>query len=233
MVMARGLRPGLILFSAVLLYATAVRAAGMMVCLPPERTVCAVSRQVTFPAQVDGTDLKILNTVRYEGAFLENGGDTPVVDALGILLENTGDRHIRTAWVMLTGAGETRMFLARDLPPGSRAILLEIGGAAWTDQPFDSVAGGAQTGEEDLLAAGWLEIREVDMGAVAVTNLTEGTLLDLELTYKNYLSDGDVYQGGIAYRCRIPTLHPGQTYILTPSHYAAGYSRFVYAQQTP
>ena len=74
-----------------------------------------------------------------------------------------------------------------------------------------------------------LEIRDVDMGAVTVTNRTDGTFYDLELTYKNYLADADVYQGGIAYRCTVDTLHPGQSITLYPSHYAAGYSRFVYA----
>lgn len=231
--MIKGLRIGLLLVAMVVFYTCAQQAAAMVVCLPPERTVCTVLRQkegeLSFPVCLEGTTLKILSTVCYEGAFLENGSNTPVVDVLGILVENTGESHIRSAWVMLCGAGETGMFLARDLPPGSRTILLETGGAAWTKGPFFSACGSAETGEADLLATGQLEIQEESIGTVVVTNRTKQTLFDLELSYKNYLSDADIYQGGIVYRCAIGTLHPGQSVTVSPGHYAAGYSRFVYA----
>ena len=217
-----------ILLTCLVFYITALRAAGMMVNLPPERTVCAMSRQSPFPAQVEGTTLQVLHTVCYEGADLERGEDTPLVNALGILVENTGQAHIRTAWVMLAGEGETYFFLAQDLPPGSRTILLETGGALWTGESFYSVTGGAATAPVDLLASGQLEIGDLDLGTVTVTNRTENTLTDLTLTYKNYLTDGDIYQGGIAYHHKIPILYPGQTLDITPSRYCAGYSRFVY-----
>ena len=236
--MKRGFRYVLLLFAVAVLYTTALGAAGMMVSIPPDQTVCTMSRQesgkVTFPADVAGTPLRALRTVRYEGAFLENGGDTPIVDGLGLLVENTGEHHIRSAWVMLTGAGETFFFLARDLPPFSRTVLLEIGGAFGNITSFDFITGNAETVEEpDLLARGDIEIVPVDLGSVTVTNRTEQTIGTLELTYKNYLEGADRYQGGICYRCRIYQLRPGQTVTLRPAHYAAGYSRFVYAETVP
>lgn len=229
----KGLRLGLVLLSGIMLYATALKAAGMVVCLPPERTVCAIKEgNLQFPLSLNDTSLKILRTICYEGPYLENGSNEPVVNALALLVENTGQSHIRTAWVMLTTAEETYFFLAQDLPPGSRTILLESHGQLWTREPFCFATGGAETAEEDLLSKGQLEIREVDMGSVVVTNRTEETIRDLELTYKNYLSDARVYQGGIAYRCTIDILNPGQSVTLYPSRYAAGYSRFVYACST-
>ena len=210
-------------------YITALRAAGMMVCLPPEQTVCAMTQQGLLPAQVAGTALRVLNTVCYEGPSLDTGEDVPLANALAIMVENTGTEHIRTGWVMLSGAGNRYLFLARDLPPGSRTILLETSGASWTREPFDSLTGGATTAPDDLLTAGQLEIRNVDLGSVSVKNLSESTLTDVMLTYKNYLSEADVYQGGIAYGYQIPLLHPGQSITISPGHYCAGYSRFVYA----
>ena len=217
------------LVTCLVFYITALRAAGIMVCLPAEQTVCAMTQQGLLPAQVPGTALRVLDTVCYEGPSLDTGEDIPIANAMAILVENTGTEHIRTGWVMLTGAGERYLFLARDLPPGSRTILLETGGASWTQEPFDSITGGATTAPEDLLAAGQLEIRDVDLGSVSVTNLSESTLTDVMLTYKNYLSEADVYQGGIAYGYQIPLLHPGETITISPGHYCAGYSRFVYA----
>lgn len=221
---------GLVLLSGILLYVTTLKAAGMVECLPPERTVCTMTRQeLQFPAAVEGTTLRILNTVCYEGAFLENGGDTPVVDVLGIMLENTGESHVRTAWVMLSKAGERFCFFARDLPPGSRTIVLESAGTLWRDETFDSVCGGAEISQEDLLVSEDVEITPAEMGSVFVTNHTDHSLYELELIYKNYLEEDSVYLGGVAYEHRIPILQSGETVTIYPSRYAAGYSRFVRA----
>ena len=233
--MKRGFRFVLFLFAAVVLYTTALGAAGMMVTAPPDRTVCTMTRQemgrVVFPADVKGTPLRVLRTVRYEGPFLEDGGDTPIVDGLGLLVENTGEKHIRSAWVMLTKAEEAYFFLARDLPPYSRTVLLEIGGAYGIATSFDFITGSAETAEKaDLLAKGEVEIVPLELGSVAVTNRTNRTMPSLELTYKNYLEGANRYQGGICYRCMVYDLQPGQTVTLHPAHYATGYSRFVYAQ---
>ena len=221
------------LLSCLVFYVTALRVAGMMVCLPAEQTVCTLTRQesrvLAFPATVEGTSLKVLDMVHYEGAFLEDGGDTPIIDAMGILVENTGEHHVRSAWVKLTGAGKSYHFRGQDLPPGSRTILLETGGALWRGESFESITGGAETAEEDLLASGQLEITDVDIGSVAIKNLSEEPFFNLELTYKNYLCDGDIYQGGISYHHTIPVLRSGQTLTIFPERYASGYSRFVYA----
>lgn len=229
-IMKRGWAVWGILLTAVVFYATALQAAGMVVCRPIEQTVCTMIRPgLQFPVSVEGTNLRILRTVCYEGAFLENGGNTPVANVLGILVENTGESHISTAWIMLSGGGERWLFMARDLPAGSRTILLETGGALWKEGSFLSACGGAETAETDLLAGGKLEITDVDLGSVAVTNLSDESFFNLELTYKNYLGDADIYQGGIAYHYTLPVLRPGQTITIDPERYASGYSRFVYA----
>lgn len=235
--MKRGFHILLFLFAAVVLYTTALGAAGMMVTIPPDRTVCTMTRQetgsVVFPADVKGTPLRVLRTVGYEGPFLEDGGDTPIVDGLGILVENTGEKHIRSAWVMLTKAEEIYFFLARDLPPYSRTVVLEIGGAYGIATSFDFIAGSAETAQKpNLLTKSEVEIVPEDLGSVTVTNRTNRTMPELELTYKNYLPGADRYQGGICYRCMVYDLQPGQTVTLYPAHYADGYSRFVYAALT-
>ena len=220
-----------VLLTAVVCYSTALQVAGMMVCRPTDQTVCAVTRQeLQLPISLEGTPLKILSVLSYEGAFLEDGGNTPVAEVLCILVENTGDSHIRSARIILCGEERMYSFQARDLPPGSRTILLETGGAPWVREgEFCYACGSAETVQEDLLTAGQLEITPVDMGSVAVTNCSEQTLTDLELTYKNYLADADVYQGGISYRHVLPVLQPGETVTINPERYASGYSRFVYA----
>ena len=237
MVMFRGLRVGMVLLSGVLLYATAMETAGAVVLHPVARTVCTVGQTeeqaaVTFPVDLAGTTLRIESVVYYEGAFLEDAGqEEPVVGAMALLVRNTGRKALKTAHITLTGENGTYRFLGRHIPADSRILLLETDGAAWNRDPVFRAEGEATGEGPDLLQLGEVEIRDVDMGTVAVTNRTERTLQNLHLSYKNYLADGDLYQGGICYEETVERLEPGQTVLLTPLRYAMGYSRFVYAQE--
>lgn len=237
MIMVMGLRVGLVLLSGVLLYATAVDAAGAVVLHPVARTVCTVGQAeekeaVTFPVDLEGTTLRIESIVYYEGAFLEDAQqEEPVVGVMTLLVRNTGQKALETARITLAGENGTYCFLGRHIPADSRILLLETSGAAWNRDPIFRAEGEMTEEGPDLLRLGEVEILDVDMGTVAVTNRTERTLQNLHLSYKNYLADGDLYQGGICYEETVKLLEPGQTVLLTPGRYARGYSRFVYAQE--
>lgn len=234
--MVRGLRAGLMLFSGVLLYITALQAAGAVVLHPIERTVCCVSvvpkaEPLSFPLELAGTTLRAEGTVYYEGPFLENGTQEPVTGALALLVRNTGSEALQTAQITLVGKQGTYRFQGCHIPSGAQVLLLETTGAAWNRDAVLSYEAEALPEPPDLLQQGALEIRDVDMGTVAVTNRTDQTLRDLHLYYKNYLSDSDLYQGGICYEEGIESLEPGQTLYLSPQRYAMGYSRFVRVEE--
>ena len=113
--MVRGLRAGLMLFSGVLLYITALQAAGAVVLHPIERTVCCVSvvpkaEPLSFPLELAGTTLRAEGTVYYEGPFLENGTQEPVTGALALLVRNTGSEALQTAQITLVGKQGTYRF---------------------------------------------------------------------------------------------------------------------------
>lgn len=233
--MIRGLRMGLVLVAGVLLYVTAFHVAGMAVLYPAARTVCVVTKpaaeEVTFPIDLPGTPLQIEKTVFYEGPFLEDGEDELVVGVMALLVRNTGAQSLETAQITLVDERATYRFQGHHIPPHSRVLLLETGGAPFKQTGFLTARGYATEEEADLLQTGEVEIEDVSMGSVTVTNRTDRTLYDLRLYYKNYLSDGDLYQGGICYETRIETLAAGQSVTLNPQHYAMGYSRFVWAQE--
>ena len=229
------LRMGLVLFVGALLYVTAFRVAGMAVLHPTGRTVCMVSKppagEVTFPADLAGTTLRIEKTVFYEGPFLEDGEDEPVAGVLALLVRNTGDQSLEMAQITLTDKQATYRFQGFHIPPGSRVLLLETGGAAFKQTGF--LTAGAQATPEgaDLLQTGQVEIQDAAMGSVTVTNRSDHVLYNLRLYHKNYLADGDFYQGGICYETRIEAMEAGETVTLYPHRYAMGYSRFVRVQE--
>lgn len=235
--MVRGLWVGLILFSGVLVYTSAMEATGAVVLHPSARTVCVVSKEeeketVTFPVDLEGTPLRAEGTVYYEGAFLESEQqEEPAMGVLALLVRNTGTEALESVRITLSGESGSYRFLGCHIPPDSRVLLLETGGAAWNRDEIYSIQAQVASEPPDLIAQGKLEIRDVDMGAVAVTNHTERTLQNLRLYYKTYLSDADLYQGGICYEEVLTRLEPGETVRLLPGRYAMGYSRFVRAEE--
>ena len=155
--MIRGLRMGLVLVAGVLLYVTAFHVAGMAMLHPAGRTVCVVTKpaaaEVTFPIDIPGTPLQIEKTVFYEGPFLEDGEDELVVGVMALLVRNTGAQSLETAQITLADERATYRFQGRHIPPHSRVLLLETGGAKFQQTGFLTASGQATVEKADLLVS--------------------------------------------------------------------------------
>ena len=186
--------------------------------------------KVELPCRVGQTDLIASQLVMYEGPFLEIGGDVPVSDITALILYNSGDREIAQAEVVLTGEEELTFF-ASHIMPGAKVLVLEKNAAAWQEWSISACDGwvSEETGQSILESA--LEIREVDMGILSVTNISREKLPEVWLFYKNYLEEGDLYIGGITYIETVGSLDSGETVRINPNHYAAGYSRIIKAEE--
>lgn len=185
---------------------------------------------VGLPCRVNGTDLIASELVMYEGPFLETGGDVPVSDITALILYNSGDQEIAQAEVVLT-AQEELTFFASNIMPGARVLVLEKNAAAWREWNISGCSGWINDQTSPAISEQALQIRNVDMGSVSVTNISRETLTDIWLFYKNYQGVGDLYIGGITYLAQIGTLEAGESAIIKPGHYAAGYSRIIRAQE--
>lgn len=184
---------------------------------------------ISLPYRVEGTDLIARQLVMYEGPDLEKGSDTPVSDITALLLYNDGQQEIAQAEVKLT-AGEELTFFASNIMPGAQVLVLETNTAVWKEREITACSGWVSEAAWKALPEITLEILEVDMGTLSVTNTSLRTLTDIWLYYKNYLPEGDLYVGGITYVETIPVLEPGQTVQINPNHYASGYSRVIKAE---
>lgn len=182
--------------------------------------------EMKLPCRVEGTSLIARQLVMYEGPFLEKGGDEPVSDITALVLYNDGDLEIVQAEVKLTGEEELTFF-ASNIMPGAQVLVLEKNASAWKDREITACSGWVSEASSRPLPEGTLEILEVDMGTLSVTNTSRGKLSDIWLFYKNYLPEGDLYVGGITYIETIEALEPGQTLQINPAHYASGYSRII------
>jgi len=186
---------------------------------------------VELPCRVAGTDLIANQLVMYEGPFLETGNDVPVSDITALILYNSGDKEILQAEVVLTGEEELTFF-ASNIMPGAKVLVLEKNARAWQAWNISSCTGWVSEEAGQPIPEDALQIREVDMGTLEVTNISREKLSDIWLFYKNYLEEGDLYIGGITYIETVGTLESGQTVQINPNHYAAAYSKVIKAEET-
>ena len=186
---------------------------------------------VNFPIFVNDTDLQAVSLALYEGDMLEANSDNFLVDAAALELYNCGSREIAVAEVTLKFDTVQMVFFATNIPAGARVLVIERIGQLWTQESCTECGGWVQYSDDFPLSEESLRIEDVDLGTVAVTNLTEEPFCDLWLYYKNYLSDAQMYLGGITYIYQIQSLAPGQTLLITPERYASGYSKFIKAVQ--
>lgn len=184
---------------------------------------------ISLPCRVEGTDLIACQLVMYEGPSLENGSDAPVSDITALVLYNDGQQEVAQAEVKLT-AEEELTFFASNIMPGAQVLVLEKNVTAWKDREITACTGWVSAADHPTLSAQALEIAQVDMGTLSVTNTTGEKLTDIWLFYKNYLPEGDLYVGGITYIETIEALEPGQTVLIQPTRYAAGYSKVIKAE---
>ncbi len=194
--------------------------------------VFALSEEVSLPCRVEGTGLIARQLVMYEGPYLENGGDDPVSDITALVLYNDSEWEITQAEVVLT-AQEELAFLASNIMPGTQVLVLEKNGSAWKDWQVSRCTGWISQVSGEFLPDAALTVKEVDMGALQVTNTSGKELRDIWLYYKNYLPEADLYIGGITYITMVEHLAPGQSMVVCPGHYAAGYSRILKAECVP
>lgn len=193
----------------------------------PQSTPVTGRREVMFPASIPGTDLRAERLVLYEGAMLEDGSDTFLVDAAALELYNCGSSEISLAEVELEFADRKMVFFASNIPAGTRVLVIEEEAALWTPDPCYSCRGWVQYSDDTSIGQDQLEIKSADMGTLTVTNLTNNSFSDLWLFHKSYDCDSQLYIGGITYVTEIPYLTPGQTLLVSPEHYADGYSKIV------
>lgn len=193
---------------------------------PEDCTVFTLSEPITLPCRVEGTGLIAQQLVMYEGPYLENGGDVPVSDITALLLYNDGKQEIDQTEVILTAQQELT-FLASNIMPGARVLVLEKNATPWQQWQVLGCSGWVNAVAGSQMPEAALEITEVDMGTLSVTNTTDEGLGELWLYYKNYLPEEELYIGGITFIKTIEYLNPGQVLLVNPEHYAVGYSRIV------
>lgn len=185
---------------------------------------------ITLPYAVPDTDLIVQQISYYEGPFLEDGTDREVVDIPALHLYNAGACEILRTCITVHTSDTAYVFYGEHLPPDATTVLLEKDAKPYRRGDISACTGWQERGTDTPLQG--VQITEVDMGTISVTNLTDNTLRNVRIYYKSWLSPPGVYMGGNTYQVVIPVFLPGQTDYLHPDHYAAGYTKVVLVVST-
>lgn len=173
------------------------------------------------------TTLVARELISYDGPYWEDGGTEDVFGVAALILENTGTVGIEYARLTVEQAGRTLCFDATYIPPKSKVMILEENRAPYMPGPItDCHSRTVIPGNFDLEKRKLL-VQEVGLSGLKITNLTEETLSGVRICYKLWYGEENLYSGGITYSTTLRDLAPGESRILQPWRYAAGYSRVV------
>ena len=198
---------------------------------PPLKAAETQQNDRGFPVLIDGTTLIAASLAMYEGDMLEDDSEEFLVDAAALELLNYGSREVELVEVTLKFENTQMNFCGTNIPAGGRVLIIERDGASWIDGHCVDCTGWVQYAEDTPLTDTQLQIQDVDLGRIRVSNLTGHRLDDIWLFYKNYLHDDKIYLGGITYIEVIPTLAPGEQIVLSLPRYVSGYSKIIKARE--
>lgn len=206
----------------------------------PDSTDPAQTTPVTDPLPTDnnqtaflGNHLYITDIGNYTGAYMEDGSNEVISDVLMIILKNESEQSLQLARISLQYADFTANFEVTNLPAGESAVLLEKERHEYVSDNFLQARA-----DNVVFFKEPMSLREDKLkisggkGSITVENLTNETLGEIYIYYKN--SSVDLFYGGITYRARVDAgLEPGKSETVMTNHYHSSASTIVDVQIMP
>lgn len=183
---------------------------------------------LSFPFQIEGTDLIAEGFVSYEGDYFEDKSEVFIVDGAALCVYNRGDKHIDFVSVYIETADGVYCFEGTCIPSHTKVMILEKYKSLYPHGTVCLAAGRTViSNRENIIER--LRISPVDMGKVEVRNISDTAMCDINLYYKQYDSSWDTLIGGITYVVSAGDLKAGESVLLFPANYVNGYSKILYA----
>lgn len=182
---------------------------------------CAPAEPAPQPTQTapSSGDLTCLEISRFTGKFVEDGGDEAVTDVAAILVSNDTGYFLDHATVTYTVGERTATFQVAGLPAGRRAWVLEQNRMTIGDGD-ELVFQDCKTSFNPGAVLNTDDLEVTRQGhTVTVKNLTDTTLNNVCIYYKNQMEDG-TFLGGIAYLVSFDTLEPGESAQNSAKHFS-------------
>ena len=181
---------------------------------------------ITLPYEDDENGFSIINIGRYTGEFTEDGSDEVIINALALLVENTGDDMLEFLEILLEDEdGNEYTFNISTLPAGRQCLVMEYdqtiydGGLALSVKEIIPV----RRDESDMMAGSIsFSVEYGDDGAAEFTlsNVSDKDYDEIYVCYKT-VRDG-TYIGGVTYRTSFEDVAAGGSVTESMYHFYEG-----------
>ena len=186
---------------------------------PQNTAVTEIPQGASAQTAFLGNHLYITDIGKYTGAYMEDGSDEVVTNVMMVILKNESEEALQLARIHLQYSEFTADFEVTNLPAGESVVLLEKNRHEFVDEGYIRATAENVTffREPMSLKEDHVKLTGVN-GAITVENLTDQTLGEIYVYYKN--SATDLYYGGITYRAKVEAgLKPGKSTTVMTNHY--------------
>ncbi len=178
---------------------------------------------ISFPYEIPGTNLVVEQISPYSGFYVEDVSDDKVSNIAAIVLKNNGG-PLEFVGIGISQGTRSLAFTGSEIPAGAAVIIQEQNRAVFSDDPYYSCTANTTEVESFEMSEDRVSVTEEENGSLTIANLTQETIPTVVVYYKNYLSEDDVYVGGVTYRITIHDLAPGALTNGVSGHYLPGMS---------
>ncbi len=174
---------------------------------------------VVVAPQASSADLYCLEFNTFSGTYVEDGKNEEVENVATILVENRAEVFLDRATVKYKYGGKTATFLVTGLPAGEKCWVMEAGKLEIDGKHSFEFEDCVSAFKEDAVLSTDKLLVETEDNKVAVKNISDETLNNVCLYYKNMYDDGNFF-GGITYMMTFGNLEPEQSLAKESGHYS-------------
>lgn len=182
---------------------------------------------ISFPYAISGSDLVVEQVSSYTGYYLEDASDREVADIAVIVLTNNGP-DLEFAGIGISQGSRNLAFSASQIPAGATIIIQEQNGSAFDmDAPYYTATATTTPADGFEMSKEYVSVKDNGDNTFTVRNITDQTLSEVKVYFKNFLPDEDVFVGGITYSVTLNNIEVGTEVDVSSNHYDSQYSEIV------
>ena len=182
---------------------------------------------ISFPYTISEADLVIQQISPYNGFYIEDASDKEVSGVAAIVVTNNGS-DLEFAGIGISQGERSLAFSASQIPAGATVIIQEQTGASYSSSdPYYSATATTRRTELFEMSEELVKVEDSGSNILTVANISGKKLSEVKVYFKNYLSDDDVYVGGITYNITLTDVEPDTATDVSAGHYDSEYSRIV------
>ncbi len=182
---------------------------------------------IAFPYTISEEGLVIEQISPYNGYYIEDASDKEVSGVAAIVVTNNGG-DLEFAGIGISQGERSLAFSASQIPAGATVIIQEQTGASYSSsEPYYSATATTRRAEHFEMSEELVTVEDTGNNTLSVTNISGLVLSEVKVFFKNYLSEEDIYVGGITYSVTLKDVEPDTVTEVSAGHYDSQYSRVV------